>query len=48
MNVLNRENLFSRDYYLDDIDEEDEEPELFFVDKFLLKRTPQFLIRLYW
>lgn len=48
MNILNRENLFSRDYYLENIDEEDDEPELFFIDKFLLKRTPQLLIRLHW
>jgi hypothetical protein len=47
INLLNRDNQFSRNYYLNDLDN-DEEPELFSVDKFMLKRTPQILIRLWW
>ncbi|MEM7361329.1 MAG: TonB-dependent receptor [Pseudomonadota bacterium] len=48
INLLNRENIFGRDYYLDDVDEGDAEPELFFVDKQMLRRTPQLLLRLHW
>ncbi len=48
INLLNQQNIFSRNYFLSDIDELDEEPELFFIDKFLLRRTPQLLLRVYW
>ena len=47
INVFNRTNLFTRDYYLTDLDGSDASPEIFYVDKVLLKRTPQFLMRLY-
>ena len=47
INLLNYENTFSRDYFVDDV-EDDENPELFFVEKSLLKRTPQLLVRFYW
>ena len=48
INLLDQENIFSRNYYLEDIEEENGEPEIFSVDKFLLKRTPQLLVRFYW
>lgn len=47
MNLLNQENIFSRSFYLDDLNE-DGQVELFSIDKILLKRTPQLLIRFYW
>lgn len=48
INLLNRENILTRDYYLSEIDEEDEEPEIISIDRIMLKRTPQLLIRFYW
>lgn len=47
INLLNRENIFSRNYGLGDFNEDDV-PELFSTDKFMLKRTPQVLIRFWW
>lgn len=47
INVLDRENIFSRNYFLSELDEENDEPELVEVDKFLLGRTGQVLMRVY-
>lgn len=50
INLLNRTNTFRRDFYLDDLSEEDAvvQPQLFGIDKRLLKRTPLVSVRLYW
>ena len=47
INVLNRVNVFDRGYYLD-YPNNGGEPELSFVDRTLLPRTPLFLCRMYW
>ncbi|MEO1261689.1 MAG: carboxypeptidase-like regulatory domain-containing protein [Bacteroidota bacterium] len=47
INLLDHDNTFSREYYVDDI-EDDDDPELFFIEKRLLKRTPQLLVRFRW
>ncbi len=51
INLLNRTNTFRRDFFLDDVEGEDEEflgVALFGVDKRLLKRTPLVSMRVYW
>lgn len=49
INLLNRTNTFRRDYFLDDLDEDEFlRPELFTEDKRLLKRTPLVSMRIYW
>ena len=48
INLFARQNAFSRDYFLDYDEEEDPGPQLLFVDKFLLGRTPQVLFRVYY
>lgn len=47
LNVFNRENVFSREYFLED-DGEDIPPYTAQVEKRLLGITPTFLARLYW
>ena len=48
INLLDQDNQFSRDYFLSELDDEDEEPELFVVDKLMLGITPQVLFRINW
>jgi hypothetical protein len=48
VNLLNRENIFSREFLLGDLEEDIETPEILVVNKNLLKRTPLFMIRVYW
>jgi len=50
INLLNRTNTFRRDFFLDDFGEEEAfvRPQLFGVDKRLLKRTPLVSVRFYW
>ena len=48
INLLDRDNLFNRNYFLGELDESDEEPELFVVDKLMLGFTPQLLFRINW
>ncbi len=48
INLFDRDNIFNRNYFLTDLDEVEETPEVLFVDKFLLGRTPQLLLRLAW
>lgn len=48
INLFNWENRFSRNYYLAELDEMNETPEVFFVDTIMLKRTLQVLFRIYW
>ena len=48
INLFNHQNLFTRDYHLTELDDDDEEPEIFYIEKQLLKRTPQLLFRIYW
>ena len=47
INLLDRENQFSRNYVINDFDD-DETPEITSFDKYLLGRTPQLLVRFYW
>jgi len=47
INLLNYENVVVREYYLD-FDNEGSIPTLAFIEKVLLDRTPQLLIRFYW
>ncbi|MEL7123349.1 MAG: TonB-dependent receptor, partial [Bacteroidota bacterium] len=47
INLLNRENELSRDYFIGDLDD-DETPDVFLVDKRLLEVTPLLLTRFYW
>lgn len=51
INLLNKTNTFRRDYFIDDLEDEDGVflgPQLFGTDKRLLKRTPLVSIRVYW
>ncbi len=48
LNLFNRENIFARHYFLGEIEEESEGPEIFAIDRALLRITPQFLFRIYW
>lgn len=49
INLLNRENLFSRDFLLFDLEETtNTRPDYFNVERRLLKRTPLFSLRVYW
>lgn len=51
INLLNRTNTFRRDYFIDDLEDEEGEfirPQLFGTDKRLLKRTPLVSLRVYW
>ena len=48
LNLLNRTNLFSKDFYLADLEDSDGIPEWYDIEKRLLKRTPQLVVRLYW
>ncbi len=45
-NVLDTKNSLSRNYLLSNTDETNDEPEVFEVEKFQLRRTPQCLIRI--
>ena len=47
LNILNRQNVFAREYYLD-YQEEEEIPTLASVRKSLLQRTPLVMCRVYW
>lgn len=48
LNITNRQNIFSRDYFLDDFEEDNlEAVEQFYIEKRLLGITPTFLIRLF-
>jgi len=46
INLLNANNIFSRDSFIDD--SEEDEPILFEVNRRLLKRTPLVSVRVYW
>ena len=51
INLLNQTNTFRRDFYLDEVENEEEEVigrQVFGIDKQLLKRTPLISIRVYW
>ena len=48
LNLLNRTNLFSKDFYLADLEDSDGIPEWYDIENRLLKRTPQLVVRLYW
>ena len=51
INLLNRTNTFRRDFFLDDVENEDGEfleLAVFGVDKQLLQRTPLLSMRVYW
>ncbi|MEL6863886.1 MAG: carboxypeptidase-like regulatory domain-containing protein [Bacteroidota bacterium] len=48
LNLLNRENILSRHFFLEDIDQDTNSPEIYPLNKVLLLRTPQVLIRMYW
>jgi len=48
INLLNQNNLFSRDFYLADLEDTDDLPEWFDIEKRLLKRTSLFSLRMYW
>jgi len=51
INLLNKTNTFRRDYFIDDLEDEEGEfirPQLFGTDKRLLKRTPLVSLRVYW
>ena len=48
INLLNQTNLFSKDFYLADLEDTDGLPEWYDIEKRLLKRTPQMVVRLYW
>jgi hypothetical protein len=47
LNVFNRANQFSRDYFIADL-ESIQEVQVRAIEKFQLKRTPQLLFRIYW
>lgn len=47
INLLNRENAFDREFYVDN-ETEAPTPPLAFIDKVLLNRTPLLLVRFYW
>lgn len=47
LNVFNRNNIFSREYFIGDI-EFSEEPRAITIEKYQLKRTPQVLFRIFW
>lgn len=47
INLLNQSNTFSRNYFLEDIDDDDV-PEILFIERELLRITPQMLVRFYW
>ncbi|MEM6339199.1 MAG: hypothetical protein AAF673_04675, partial [Pseudomonadota bacterium] len=47
-NLLNHENIFSRNFFLDLNEDVMIEPEIFSVDRLLLRRTPQVLVRVWW
>ncbi len=47
LNILDRQNEFSRNFIITDT-EEDDDLETLSIDKFLLRRTPQLLVRIYW
>jgi len=48
LNLLNRTNLFSKDFYLADLEDTDGIPEWYDIEKRLLQRTPQLVVRVYW
>jgi len=49
LNLLNTNNQFSRDYFIDDFEEEEETfIEILTVNRRLLKRTPLVSVRVYW
>ena len=48
LNLLNKNNLYSRDFYLADLDEDEDMLQWFDIEKRLLKRTPLISVRLYW
>ena len=48
INLLNRSNALSREYFIEGIGEDGEEIALFEVERKLLRRTPQVLIRFFW
>ena len=48
LNVLNHSNLFSKEFFVNDWEEEEEEVHVFSVEKQLLKFTPQLMVRVYW
>ncbi|MEM6321316.1 MAG: carboxypeptidase-like regulatory domain-containing protein [Bacteroidota bacterium] len=51
INLLNRTNTFQRNFFLDNLAEEEDEfsqPQLFGTDKRLLRRTPLLVARIYW
>ncbi len=47
LNLLQRENDFKREYFLD-LESNAEEPRLAFVNRSLLQRTPLLMMRIYW
>ena len=48
LNILDRENPFSRNYFIDDDEDELEEVEIASFQKRLLGRTPLLMLRFYW
>jgi hypothetical protein len=48
LNLLNRQNLFSREYYLADLEDTDGIPEWYDIERRLLNRTFLFSVRMYW
>ena len=51
INLLNQTNTFQRDFYLDEVENEEEEVirrQVLGIDKRLLKRTPLVSVRVYW
>lgn len=48
INLLDTENTFSRSYFLQDENDDDIPESIGAVDKLMLSRTPQLLLRVYW
>lgn len=47
LNVLDRRNIFSKDFFIADLESSDQ-LQINSIERFQLKRTPQILLRLYW
>ncbi|MEN0006448.1 MAG: TonB-dependent receptor [Bacteroidota bacterium] len=48
INLLNQENVFSRDFFLDDVDDQALPVGILVAEKRSLELTPQLLVRVYW
>ncbi len=47
-NIHNRVNVLSRDFFLSNQDDSDQDPEIIEVEKINLRRTGQLMLRIYW